>query len=202
VSTSSKTTTTPSTIKSSTTTSKPSTSTTLTTTKSTITTPTSPVGTGTGTVPTTLVSGYYWIRAVESPNFHSYLQAKPTNAPSPAYMESYLTAGQFNIISGQLVHYRGEGVAPLYMNVENPTDKTQRKLQTWFAETKNNYGTFAFQGDTVTWSVADISRPNTAAWLVCENQGLFVNTGAYLYNTPAGCADETIHSYGGSVANL
>lgn len=116
-------------------------------------------------------------------------------------MDSYLSAGQFNIISGQLVHYRGEGVALLYMNVEDPTDKTQRKLQTWFAETKNAYGTFVFQGDTVTWSVADINRPNNGAWLVCEDQKLFVNTGAYAYLTPAGCADETIHYYGGSTAN-
>lgn len=136
-------------------------------------------------------------------------------------MDSYLSAGQFNIVGGQLVQTRGDGVAPLYMNVEDPVDKTQRKLQTWFDTAQNSYGTFAFQGDTVTWSAPDIDRPNTAAWLVCEDQRLYVNTGAYAYNTPAGCADETvsfgtcpllgcgcadsdvqIHSYGGSTANL
>lgn len=151
-------------------------------------------------MPTTLLSGWYWVRAVESPNFHSYLQAKPTNAPGPAYMDSYLSAGQFNIVSGQLVQTRGDGVAPLYMNVENPADKTQRKLQTWFNTTQNGYGTFAFQGDTVTWSTPDINRPNLAAWLVCENQQLFINTGAYLYNTPAGCADETVSLWTSSLS--
>lgn len=78
------------------------------------------------------------------------------------------------------------------MHVENPADKTQRKLETWFSTEQNNYGTFGFQGDTLTWRTSDIARPNEAAWLVCEGQQLFINTGAYLYNTPAGCADQTV----------
>ncbi|KAI8161041.1 hypothetical protein K4K49_002389 [Colletotrichum sp. SAR 10_70] len=155
---------------------------------------------GGGSVPTTLVSGWYWIRAVASPNYHSYLQAKPTGTPSKAYLDSPSTAGQFKIENGQLVHLTGS--SSLYLNVENPADKTQRKLETWFATTKNTYGTFAFQGDTLTWSTPDINRPNLAAWLVCENQEVFINTGAYLYQTPAGCYDQTIHSYGGSTADL
>ncbi|KAI1859619.1 uncharacterized protein JN550_011927 [Neoarthrinium moseri] len=157
------------------------------------------------TPPKTLVSGHYWIRAVESPNFHSYLQAAPTATPSPgpgdAYLRSATNAGQFNIVDGQLVYYTGSST--LYMGVENPANKTQRTLETRFDTTQNDYGTFAFQGDTVTWTVADISRPNTAAWLVCGDEGkLYINTGAYAYNTPAGCADETIHSYGGSTADI
>ncbi|KAK0647085.1 hypothetical protein B0T16DRAFT_414669 [Cercophora newfieldiana] len=88
------------------------------------------------------------------------------------------------------------------MHVENPVDKTQRKLRTWFAPEQNTYGTFAFQGDTLTWSVAEINRPNTAAWLVCNGDELFVNTGAFLYQTPEGCWDHTIHSYGGSIADV
>ncbi|KAJ5006368.1 hypothetical protein K4K57_011222 [Colletotrichum sp. SAR 10_99] len=155
---------------------------------------------GGGSVPTTLVSGWYWIRAVASPNYHSYLQAKPTGTPSKAYLDSPSTAGQFKIEDGQLVHLTGS--SSLYLNVENPADKTQRKLETWFATTKNTYGTFAFQGDTLTWSTPDVNRPNLAAWLVCENQEVFINTGAYLYQTPAGCYDQTIHSYGGSTADL
>ncbi|KAH0425001.1 hypothetical protein CcaCcLH18_11220 [Colletotrichum camelliae] len=155
---------------------------------------------GGGSVPTTLVSGWYWVRAVASPNYHSYLQAKPTGTPSKAYLDSPSTAGQFKIEDGQLVHLTGS--SSLYLNVENPVDKTQRKLETWFATTKNTYGTFAFQGDTLTWSTPDINRPNLAAWLVCENQEVFINTGAYLYQTPAGCYDQTIHSYGGSTADL
>lgn len=105
------------------------------------------------------------------------------------------------MVDGQLVYYTGGDL--LYMGVENPANKTQRTLETWFDSTANDYGTFAFQGDTLTWTVADISRPNTAAWLVCGDEGqLFINTGAYAYETPDGCADETIHSYGGSTADL
>ncbi|KAK1705198.1 hypothetical protein BDP67DRAFT_416639, partial [Colletotrichum lupini] len=145
---------------------------------------------GSGSVPTTLVSGWSWIRAVASPNFHSYLQAKPTGTPSKAYLDSPSSAGQFKVEDGQLVHLTGS--SPLYLNVENPTDKTQRKLETWFSASKGTYGTFAFQGDTLTWSTPDISRPNVAAWLVCENQEVFINTGAYLYQTPVGCFDQTV----------
>ena len=81
------------------------------------------------------------------------------------------------------------------MNVENPADKTQRKLETKFAKEKNAYGTFAFQGDTLTWHTDDIKRPNEAAWLVCAKQQVFVNTGAYGYMTPEGCSDQTVSSF-------
>ncbi|KAI0810055.1 carbohydrate-binding module family 1 protein [Xylaria sp. FL0064] len=174
----------------------------------TLPTATTTTGAGSGTYPTTLQSGYYWIRAVESPNFHSYLQAAPTATPFPgpgdAYLQSNTKAGQFNIIDSQLVYNPGSSSGEtMYMWVENPTNKTQRTLETWFDTTENPYGAFAFQGDTVTWTVADISRPNTAAWLVCGDAGqLYINTGAYAYDTPSGCADETIHSYGGSTANV
>ena len=114
------------------------------------------------------MSGYSWIRAVESPYYHSYLQAAPTATPFPgpgdAYLLSANTAGQFQVEDGQLVYYTGSGSPPLYMEVENPTNKSQRTLGTWFSETGNPYGTFALQGDTLTWSVADIARPNVAAW--------------------------------------
>ena len=61
-----------------------------------------------------------------------------------------------------------------------------------FEATQNTYGTFDFSGDAVQWSVASIDRPNLSAWLVCANQQLFINLGAYDYMTPAGCADETV----------
>ncbi|KAK0704313.1 hypothetical protein B0H67DRAFT_673130 [Lasiosphaeris hirsuta] len=156
----------------------------------TMTSPGAP-GTTTGALtPTSLEPGWLWIRAVATPNYRSYLQAAPTGIP-PA----------FNVVAGQLVYNRFEA-ALLYMNVENPAVKTQRKLWTKFVATKNAYGTFAFQGDTLIWSVADIARPNLAAWLVCEGEEVFVNTGAFLYDTPAGCFDHTIHSYGNSIADL
>lgn len=163
------------------------------------TTTTSPGGGSQGSVPTTLQDGWAWVRAVASPNFHSYLQAKPTGAPGPAYLDSHTSAGQFKVSAGQVVYNRGGSTAPLYMNVENPADKTQRKLRTTFSTTQNTYGAFAFQGDTLTWSVADIKRPNEAAWLVCDKQELFINTGAYLYQTPAGCFDQTVSLPPGTV---
>jgi hypothetical protein len=119
-----------------------------------------------------------------------------TSAPAPnALLSKPAQAGQFNIIAGQLVWHRFGGQAPLYMHVENPADKTQRKLRTWFEAAENTYGTFAFQGDTLTWSVSEIKRPNTAAWLVCAGDQLFVNTGAFLYQTPEGCFDHTVSCF-------
>ncbi|XXG98284.1 metalloendopeptidase [Hypoxylon texense] len=141
----------------------------------------------------TLQSGWYWIRAVASPNFHKYLQTKPAYAPGTAILENYKTAGQFNVIDGQLVANTGSGSAPLYLHVEKPADLASppRTLATSFNTTENTFGTFVFQGDALTWSVPDIQRQNLAAWLVCANQALFINTGAYGYQTPSGCADQT-----------
>ena len=142
--------------------------------------------------PTTLMSGAYWIRAVAAPNYHKYLQTKPANVPGTAILDSHTTAGQFNIEGGQLVNKASN--PPLYMWVEEPTDKANppRTLATWFNATKNPFGSFAWQGDTLTWQVASVKRQNVAAWLVCKNQALFVNTGAYAYQTPSGCADQTV----------
>ena len=80
----------------------------------------------------------------------------------------------------------------LYANVEEQANSNVTKLAMTFETTENTYGTFAFSGDAVQWSVASIDRPNLSAWLVCENQQLFINLGAYDYLTPAGCADETV----------
>ncbi|KAI0508798.1 hypothetical protein F5B22DRAFT_649694 [Xylaria bambusicola] len=150
---------------------------------------------------TTLQSGWYWVRAVASPNYHKYLQTKPTNNPGTAILESYRTAGQYKIEGGQLMANTGTGTTALYLHVEKPADFTQRKLATWFNTTKNDFGTFAWQGDALTWSTAEVKRQNLAAWLVCASQALFINTGAYAYQTPAGCADQTIHYYNDAHAN-
>ncbi|KAK7958548.1 hypothetical protein PG988_013396 [Apiospora saccharicola] len=131
---------------------------------------------------TTLQKGWYWIRAVAAPNYHKYLQTKPAVAAGTALLESYTTAGQFNVADGQLVENTGDGqTAPLYM---------------W-----NPFGAFAFQGDALTWSTPEVQRQNVAAWLVCKGQALFINTGAYAYQTPAGCSDQTIHYYNDAHAN-
>ncbi|KAM7198373.1 hypothetical protein V8F33_005164 [Rhypophila sp. PSN 637] len=151
--------------------------------------------------PRELQTGNLWIRAVASPNYHKYLQTKPANVPGIAILDSYTTAGQFNIVDGQLVNKVAN--PPLYMWVEEPADKANppRTLSTWFNTTKNPFGSFNFQGDTVAWSVPSVKRQNTAAWLVCKNQQLFINTGAYAYQTPSGCADQTIHYYNDKTAN-
>lgn len=160
------------------------------------TTSTSGTGaTGSGT-PTTLLSGWYWIRAVESPYYHSYLQTQPTAAPGDGVLDAGATAGQFNILDGQLVYNTGGGAADgaLYMSVEDPADTSQRALRTWFNTTENTYGTFAFSGDTVTWQDPDVPDRNEGAFYVCPSNStsgsenaLFVNTGAYDYDTPSGC---------------
>ncbi|KAL2270654.1 hypothetical protein VTJ83DRAFT_25 [Remersonia thermophila] len=151
--------------------------------------------------PTILQPGAYWIRAVAPPNYRKYLQTKPPNVPGKALLESHTTAGQFNIEDGQLVNKVSS--PPLYLWVEEPADKENppRTLATWFNTTKNPFGTFGWQGDTLVWSVPSIRRQNTAAWLVCRNQELFINTGAYGWQTPAGCADQTIHYYNDRTAN-
>lgn len=154
-----------------------------------------PIASSSIPAPTTLQPGAYWIRAVVPPNYHKYLQTKPANLPGPAILDSYTTAGQFNIVDGQLVNKVSS--PPLYLWVEEPPANSSppRTLATWFNTTRNPFGTFAWQGDTLTWSVPSIKRQNVAAWLVCskKDQGaLFVNTGAYGYQTPSGCADQTV----------
>ena len=108
-------------------------------------------------------------------------------------MNDYTTAGQFNIVNGQLV----ELIDPvkgtqLYANVEQPANSSVVKLAMTFKATPNTFGTFSFSGDAVQWSTPSISRPNLSAWLVCQAQQLFINLGPYDYDTPAGCADETV----------
>lgn len=107
-------------------------------------------------------------------------------------LASSKTAAQFRFEGNQLVLQMPSPSAPLYMHVANATTPTPRTLRTWFAADKNAYGDFAFQGDTLVWSVAGMQRPNTAAWLVCEGGQVFVNTGAFLYQTPEGCFDHTV----------
>ena len=63
------------------------------------------------------------------------------------------------------------------------------------------YGTFGWQGDDLTRLTPGISRPNPIAWYVCTGRLLYINLGNYLYNTPSGCADETIHYYNAATTN-
>ncbi|KAF2460489.1 hypothetical protein BDY21DRAFT_369494 [Lineolata rhizophorae] len=155
---------------------------------------------------TTLQEGFYWIRAVAAPNFHKYLQTDPLYTTGDALMEDYTTAGQWQIIDGQLVELvsaPGEPEEYLYANVAEESDVYPNTLAVTVNETENTYGTFSWNGDAVMWSAPDLNRPNNAAWYVCEGQRLFVNLGNYLdpNNTPSGCADQTIHYYNAATAN-
>lgn len=145
----------------------------------------------TGGPGTTLQSGYYWIRAVAAPNFHKYLQTKPQYVPGTAILDIYTTAGQFQVVDGQLVQLVTGGL--LYANVEKFSDGAV-KLAVSFKSEKNSYGTFNWSGDALQWSTPEVKRQNLSAWLVCGSQSLWVNLGAYGYMTPAGCADQTVCS--------
>jgi hypothetical protein len=92
-------------------------------------TPTVSGGTGSTSFPgTTLQSGYYWIRAVESPNFHQYLQTSPEYVPGTAILDDYTSAGQFQVVNGQLVELTQGGL--LYGNVEVQENSTVTKSVT------------------------------------------------------------------------
>jgi hypothetical protein len=133
------------------------------------------------------------------------MQTKPLYSASAAVLGDYTTAGQFQIVDGQLVQLvSSPGATPeklLYGVVSETRVINNNSLAVTFSETKNSYGKFAWNGDGLTWSVAGVQRPNAAAWYVCSGQQMYVNLGNYAYGTPAGCADQTIHYYNDKRAN-
>ncbi|KAI0321502.1 carbohydrate-binding module family 1 protein [Amylostereum chailletii] len=162
-----------------------------------------PTSTGVAKGPTpTLVSGWSFIRAVEDPNFHQYLRSEVPNAVSTAVLGDPVDAAQFVIQDGQLIQYANLSAStPLYAIVEDRANSTVMKLGISWSETPATEGTFVWSGDTVEWSIPTIDRPALNAWLVCPdaagNKLIYINLGPYDYETPAGCADETIHAYTG-----
>lgn len=160
-----------------------------------------PAGTGPGK---TLQSGYYWIRAVAAPNYHKYMQTKPLYATGVALLGDYTTAGQFQVQDGQLIQLvsaQGEAVKLLYATVSKTRSINNASLAVTFTAEKNAYGTFKFGGDDLQWSGPDVTRPNPSAWYVCTGQQMYINLGNYAYQTPSGCADQTIHYYNDKTAN-
>lgn len=95
---------------------------------------------------TTLQDGYYWIRAVEEPYFHYYLQTKPLYSASTALMGDHTTAGQFQITDGQLEALIDTDGSLLYLNVGQVNGTDDTKLPVTFEETKSDLGTFEWQG--------------------------------------------------------
>ncbi|PFH51135.1 hypothetical protein AMATHDRAFT_143250, partial [Amanita thiersii Skay4041] len=161
----------------------------------------STTSTATGGSPT-LIPGNSFIRAVEDPNFHKYLRSEVVNTASDAVLGEPSTAAQFQITNGQLVQTTSG--TPLYAVVEPRANSTVMKLKMSWSKTPATSGTFMWSGDTVEWSNPAISRPQNNAWLICPdtagNKDVYVNLGPYAYQTPAGCADETIHAYTGPTA--
>ena len=132
------------------------------------------------------------------------MQTSPLNSsPGRAILSSATTAGQYQVSSdGQLVELVDTKGTKLYANVGEAPSASATYLPVSFTTTKNSFGAFAYQGDTLTWSAEGVKRQNVAAWYVCENQSLWINLGAYLYGTPAGCVDQTVSMPSGDDASL
>ncbi|KAJ7845899.1 hypothetical protein B0H13DRAFT_115556 [Mycena leptocephala] len=177
-----------------------------TTTHSTTTVSTSTSGTGTktssgSTSSATLAPGYSFVRAVEDPNFHKYLQSQVLGTASPAVLGDYTQAAQFQVVGGQLI--QNAGGTNLYAVVQPPANSTVVKLAVSWSTKPDTLGTFVFSGDSLEWSSPTVPRQQTNAWLVCPTGSIlsvFINLGAYDYMTPAGCADETLNAYTGATA--
>ncbi|KIK67917.1 carbohydrate-binding module family 1 protein [Collybiopsis luxurians FD-317 M1] len=161
----------------------------------------SPTPTSSAPVATsTLLPGNSFIRSVEEPYFHYYLQSITPSAATLAIMGSYLTAAQFQVTNGLLIQ---ESTPPLYAVVANQANSTVTRLGVSWSTTPPTNGTFEFSGDTIEWSIPTINRPQLNAWLICPdsagNNLLYVNLGFY-GSPPSGCADATIHFYTGATA--
>ncbi|KAI5123241.1 hypothetical protein M0805_001330 [Coniferiporia weirii] len=161
-----------------------------------------PSGTATaGPTGATLLTNNLWVRADEEPNFHTYLQSAVSGTPGPAVLGSYTIAAQFQLNNGQVEQQLADG-SVLYLNVNTTTASTATYLPTYFATTQEETGTWAFQGDGLTWTAANIPRQDIGAFLACGTgvPGVYINLGAYDYMTPAGCADQTLNYYNGATA--
>jgi hypothetical protein len=156
--------------------------------------PTTSGGSGSGgSPPTTLLSGYAWIRAVETPNFHKYLQSNPVLSAAEAILGSTTSAGQFKVVNGQLEYaIDSTGSKVLYASVGAPASASATILPVSFSTSPESSGTFTFSGDSLQWTSPSYTRPNPGAWLVCADQTLYINLGNYGYQTPSGCNDATV----------
>ncbi|KAJ6590967.1 hypothetical protein DFH09DRAFT_191036 [Mycena vulgaris] len=178
------------------------------------TTPTTTIGTGSTTGSTTasststasggsttLAPGYSFVRSVEAPTFHQYLESQVLRTASSAVVGDYTNAAQFQVVNGQLV--QNAGGTNLYAVVQPPANSTVVKLGVTWATTPDTLGTFVFSGDSLEWSSPSVKRQQNNAWLVCPSGTtllVYINLGAYSYMTPAGCSDTTLNAYTGATA--
>jgi len=167
-------------------------------------TPTTTTAAPSGTV--SLIPGDSFIRTVEQPDFHLYLQSEVLGAASDAVVASPSVAALFQVVNGQLIQ-EIPGGTNLYAQVEGQENSTVTKLKMSWATTPAsgaNAGTFVFSGDSLEWTIPTIDRPQANAWLICPdaegNNDVYINLGNYDYMTPAGCTDETLNAYTGPYA--
>ncbi|OCH92772.1 carbohydrate-binding module family 1 protein, partial [Obba rivulosa] len=163
--------------------------------------PTSTSAVASGT--TTLLPGNSFVRADEDPNFHKYLRSETIGSAGTAVLGDPDTAAQFQILDGQLVQMLPNG-SSLYAIVAPQVNSTEVMLGVSWSTSPATSGTFMWSGDSLEWSSPTVSRPQLNAWLVCpdedDNLDVFINLGPYDYDTPAGCADQTLNAYTGATA--
>jgi len=154
---------------------------------------------GSSTWPT-LLPNQLWVRADEAPYFHYYLQSETLNSPGKAVLGSTSTAGQFQVVTGQLVQYTPYG-NQLYGSVYPPVTGTKRMQLFWQTSPATNV-TWTFSGDALTASIPGYTQAQGGIWLACTDDSttrlaVYVNLGNFDYQTPTGCGDETLNYYNG-----
>ncbi|KAK6974948.1 hypothetical protein R3P38DRAFT_3335304 [Favolaschia claudopus] len=151
----------------------------------------------------TLVPGMVsFVRAVEDPNFHKYLQSQVLGSASPAcpwglYPGRTISSGQWS------ARPERRWLATLRRR-RTPANSTVVKLGMHWATTPDTLGDVCvLAGDSLEWSSPSVKRQQNNAWLVCPTGSVlnvFINLGAYDYMTPPGCADQTLNAYTGTTA--
>lgn len=74
---------------------------------------------------------------------------KPSGTATDAVLEANTSAGQFNVVSGQLVQLIDTVGSLLYGHVQNFDDSSLKKLKLTWGAAPSSYGTFGFQGSSL-----------------------------------------------------
>ncbi|OBT75427.1 hypothetical protein VF21_05692 [Pseudogymnoascus sp. 05NY08] len=144
----------------------------------------------------TLTPNNLWIRAVEEPNYHAYLQSSSSGV---AVLGSASSAAQFIFNGGRIILLDASTAlrALVHPEVIGAENGTAGRLAVTFVEWGSgeaDYGGFLYKGDTLMWRNLGLAvpRPDESAWLVCGGGEVFVNLGAAGEGTPEGCVDQTV----------
>lgn len=107
----------------------------------------------------TLKPDFKWLRTVQEPYFHYYLQTDPQLVAGPGIVGDPTTAAQWAIQDGQLVELVDTNGTLLHMHVEEPTDDTTVMLGVTIAAEPNSFGTFAWSGKMSCEKVVILETP-------------------------------------------